>query len=284
MMSFSFNKMHGIGNDYIYFDCTEFDFPQPEAAAVVLSNRHFGIGSDGIVLIMKAGTGVEADFRMRMFNADGSEAEMCGNAVRCVAKFIYEKNLLQKHTIRLQTAAGIKILYLKIENNSVIEVKVNMGKPILSPRDIPCTYVEDPPVNQKVMIDGKEFTGTAVSMGNPHFVIFTETLTDELVHGIGPKIEVNPCFPKKTNVEFVKIESPKKAVMRVWERGSGETLACGTGACAVAVAGNLLGLLEKKCTVSLLGGDLTIEISDTGEIFKTGPATISFEGTVAKCW
>jgi diaminopimelate epimerase len=284
MMTLNFTKMHGIGNDYIYFDCTTFDFPEPEKAAVVLSDRHFAIGSDGIVLIQQPSQGTNADFRMRMFNADGSEAEMCGNAVRCIGKFIFEKGLLEKDTIRLETAGGIKTLFLSIRNSLVEEVRVNMGRAILEPALIPCTFTETPPVNQQIEVNGEIFTGTAVSMGNPHFVIFVDDITDFLVHTIGPLIEKHPCFPAKTNVEFVKIESPRKAVMRVWERGSGETLACGTGACAVAVAGNLQGLIEKKSVVSLIGGELKIEISESGEVFKTGPATTVFEGTIRKIW
>lgn len=283
-MTFSFTKMHGIGNDYIYFDCTEYEFPEPEKAAIVLSHRQFGIGADGIVLIMAPTEGVEADFRMRMFNSDGSESDMCGNAVRCVAKLIYEKGLSRKNTIRLETGAGIKILYLTIENNFVTQIRVNMGKPILEPKEIPCTFSKNPPVNQSIEIDGNTYTGTAVSMGNPHFVLFVDEITSDLVHRIGPKIEAHESFPKKTNVEFVHVDSSSEATMRVWERGSGETLACGTGACAVAVAGNLLGLLDKKSRINLLGGELEIEISESGEVFKTGPAEIAYEGTVIRSW
>ncbi len=284
MTNFSFTKMHGIGNDYIYFDCTEYEFPEPEKAAVVLSDRHFGIGSDGIVLIQKPSISTGADFRMRMFNADGSEAEMCGNAVRCIAKLIYEKGLSSENTIRLETPGGIKILYLTTKNDRVTEVRVNMGKAILSPEEIPCTFTETPATNQTIEVEGQAFTGTAVSMGNPHFVIFVDEINDYLVHTIGPKIEIHPSFPKKTNVEFAKAESSDKASMRVWERGSGETLACGTGACAVAVAGHLTGVLNNKSTISLRGGDLKIEISDSGEVFKTGPAEVAFEGTVTRTW
>lgn len=296
MQKFEFTKMHGLGNDYIYFDCTKFEFPAPEKAAKILSNRNFSIGGDGIVLIEKPTDKSDLssalyisndefpDFKMRMFNADGSEAEMCGNAVRCIAKFIYDKGLSNKSVIKLETLAGLIILHSNIENNSVIDVRVNMGKSITEPPQIPCAFTDSPPINQKLEIDGEIFTGTAVSMGNPHFVIFVDEITDYHVLIIGPKIEKHPAFLKKTNVEFVKINSPTHATMRVWERGSGETLACGTGACAVVVAGNLLGLLEKSTKVSLKGGDLKIDITENGDVFKTGPATTSFEGVVGRIW
>jgi diaminopimelate epimerase len=283
MMKYSFTKMHGLGNDYIYFDCTKTSLPSPEKAAVVLSDRNFGIGSDGIVLIELPSSIEEADFKMRMFNADGSEAQMCGNAVRCIAKFIHEKDLLSSSVIRLETKAGIIILYLSIEGTKVTSVRVNMGNPVLQPEKIPSTFSQTPAINQKLKTTSHEFTIHAVSMGNPHCVIFVDEITDHFVLTIGPEIECHEAFPEKTNVEFVKILSPNHAEMRVWERGSGETLACGTGACAVAVAGNLLGLLERTSTISLPGGDLKIEIQKDG-VYKTGPATIVFEGWVERNW
>jgi diaminopimelate epimerase len=283
MMKYSFTKMHGLGNDYIYFDCTKASLPSPEKAAVILSDRHFGIGSDGIVLIELPSSSVEADFKMRMFNADGSEAQMCGNAVRCIAKFIHEKGLLSASVIRLETRAGIIILHLSIEDTKVTSVRVNMGNPVLQAEKIPSTFPQSPAINQKLKTTRHEFTIHAVSMGNPHCVIFVDEITDHLVLDIGPEIERHEAFPEKTNVEFVKILSPDHAKMRVWERGSGETLACGTGACAVAVAGNLLGILEPASTISLPGGDLKIEIQEDG-VYKTGPATTVFEGVIEKCW
>lgn len=282
-MKYSFTKMHGLGNDYIYFDCTKASIPSPEKAAIILSDRHFGIGSDGIVLIELPSASIEADFKMRMFNADGSEAQMCGNAVRCIAKFIHEKGLLSKPVIRLETRAGIIVLHLTIEDTRVTSVRVNMGHPVLEAEKIPSTFSDTPAINQKIEINNQEFTIHAVSMGNPHCVIFVDEITDHLVLNIGPQIECHPAFPEKTNVEFVKILSPTHAKMRVWERGSGETLACGTGACAVAVAGNLLGILERTSTISLPGGDLEIEIQEDG-VYKTGPATIVFEGVIEKRW
>ncbi|HMO16748.1 MAG TPA: diaminopimelate epimerase [Oligoflexia bacterium] len=288
-MTLNFSKMHGLGNDYIYFDCTEKGFPEPEKAAVFISDRHFGVGGDGIVLIERPNNSDNADFRMRMFNADGSEAEMCGNAVRCVAKFLFEKGLTSRTQIPLETKAGLIQLNLVIEENEsgknvVKRVKVNMGVPILDPQLIPTTFSSNPPLSQKLIVDEKEFTVNLVSMGNPHCVIFVDKITDELVLKWGPRIEVAPQFPKKINVEFVEVLSKDRAKMRVWERGSGETLACGTGASAVVVAGNLTGRLDKQVEIELLGGKLEIEIDENNFVWKTGPACFVFEGSIQKCW
>jgi len=283
-MTLTFSKMHGLGNDYIYFDCTHEPFPNPEKAAPILSDRHFGVGADGIVLIELPEPKVEADFRMRMFNADGSEAEMCGNAVRCVAKFLYEKCLTKKDSILLQTKAGIKVLNLMIEGGEVKQVTVNMGKPILDPKLIPTTFTDNPAFEQALAIDGREFIVNAVSMGNPHCVIFVDKITDDLVLNWGPKLEHAPQFPRRVNIEFVEVISTDHARMRVWERGSGETMACGTGACAVAVAGFLGKRMGRKSRIELLGGALEIEIDQEGFVWKTGPASFVFEGYIKKCW
>jgi diaminopimelate epimerase len=285
MMSYKFTKMHGIGNDYIYFDCTKEALPSPELAAIPLSDRHFGIGSDGIVLIEPAEEPSLNHFKMRMFNADGSEAEMCGNAVRCVAKFIFEKGLSPEKIIKLETKAGVKTLFLEVnDDSSVSYVKVNMGEAIYRPDLIPCLFDSNPVLNEKITIGKESFTVNAVSMGNPHCVIFVDEITDYLVHTIGPQIETHEMFPKKVNVEFGKIISESTVEMRVWERGSGETLACGTGACAMVAIGHSLGLLSSKTQVNLLGGTLKIEIDSNNTIWMTGPAAIAFEGTVKHCW
>ncbi|MCL4170525.1 UNVERIFIED_CONTAM: hypothetical protein GTU68_054092 [Idotea baltica] len=260
-----FSKMHGIGNDYVYFDCTKNEFPNPEFYSKKISNRNFGIGSDGIILILSSKT---ADFRMRMYNPDGSEAEMCGNGVRCVAKYVYEKGLTNKKLINLETMAGLIILELNIENNIVNSVRVNLGNPILEPK------------GNEIKID--KFTGlfTAVSMGNPHAVFFVDKLTDDLIKNIAPKIEIHKFFPNKVNVEFVEVVSRDRVKMRVWERNTGETLACGTGAGAVCVAGALNNLTNNKITIELLGGDLELEWKENEGVYKTGPAEFSFEGKI----
>ena len=276
MKTLSFTKMHGLGNDYIYFNCLDKELDRPEELAIKLSDRHFSIGGDGIVMILPSTKG---DFRMRMFNADGSEAEMCGNAVRCIGKYVYDKGLTNKKVVNLETKAGIKILELTVKDNIVDSVRVNMGTPILEPEKIPVNLKGERAVAIPFTDHGLNLPMTCVSMGNPHAIFFVEQITDELVLGQGPKIEANPLFPRKINVEFAKILDRKTIQMRVWERGSGETLACGTGASATAVAAMLNGLTDKQVTVKLLGGDLKIEWSEDGNVYKTGPATIAFEGT-----
>lgn len=273
-----FSKMQGIGNDYVYFDCTKEEFPNPEFYSKKISNRNFGIGSDGIILIMSSNT---ADFRMRMYNPDGSEAEMCGNGVRCIAKYVYEKGLSDKKIINLETMAGLIILELIIENNKVKAVKVNLGNPVLDPKKIPLnTDLLSKNIGNEIKIDG--FTGvfTAVSMGNPHAVFFVDQLTDNLINKIAPKIEVHKFFPNKVNVEFVKVINRNRLKMRVWERNTGETLACGTGAGAVCVAGVLNNLINNKVTIELLGGELELEWEENEGVYKTGPAEFSFEGEI----
>ena len=249
--------MQGAGNDYLYFDCTRAPLEDPAAVAVRLSDRHFGVGSDGIVLILPSET---ADFRMRMFNADGSEAEMCGNAIRCVGKYIHDRGLSAKNPLKIETKAGIKTLELSIERSAVTRVRVDMGAPA-------------PDSALTLPFAGRDFTLHRVSMGNPHAVIFTGDPSCEDVHGIGAYFEVHPAFPNHANIEFAQVLSPAHMKVRVWERGSGETLACGTGACAVAVAAVNAGLCEKgrEIAVDMPGGQLVIEY-DGETVHLSGPA------------
>lgn len=270
-----FTKMHGIGNDYIFVDCFHETLAEaPETLAAKVSERHFGIGGDGLILILPSNV---ADARMRIFNADGSEAEMCGNGVRCVAKYVYEHGIAKRNPLTIETGRGVLTLHLEVKDDRVQSVTVDMGEPILDPARIPVrlngTVIEHP-----INVDGVDLAITCVSMGNPHCVIFRQEIDDHLVTRIGPKLERHPLFPNRTNVEFVEVLSPSEARMRVWERGSGETLACGTGACAVCVAGVLAGRLDRKVLVHLLGGDLQIEWRSDGHVFMTGPATEVFTG------
>ena len=272
-----FTKMHGAGNDYIYVDC--FHEPTPHdiaATAIAVSDRHTGIGGDGIVLICPSEV---ADARMRMFNADGSESEMCGNAIRCVAKFVYDRGIAKKPEMNIETLRGVLTMQLTAGSNGLIEqVQVNMGKPILESARIPTLLPGDPPLNVNLDVDGKVISVTCVSMGNPHCVTFVDELTDDWVLRIGPQIERHPAFPRRVNAEFIQVISPTEFKMRVWERGSGETMACGTGACAAAVAGALTGRTERNVTAHLRGGDLKLDWSESGDVFMTGPATEVFSG------
>jgi diaminopimelate epimerase len=274
--------MHGLGNDYIYFDCIANPglIPNPEAVAPRLSDRHFGIGGDGIVLILKHD---KADFQMRMFNADGSEAEMCGNAIRCVTKYLCDHGYAgNKNIIRIQTGAGIlEIAIIRDAQGEFSSARVNMGEPRLKGLFIPVNIDKDIIVGEKLILpSGKEYAMTCVSMGNPHAVFFVDEITDAHVLTDGPKIEVHEMFPKKINVEFVKVISPTEAQMRVWERGAGETLACGTGASAAVVACVLNKLTGRKVIVRLRGGDLEIEWAEDNNVYMTGPAATVFEGAV----
>jgi diaminopimelate epimerase len=272
-----FTKMHGAGNDYVYVNC--FDQPLPADAPELarrMSHRHFGIGGDGLVLIRPSEV---ADARMQMFNADGSEAEMCGNAIRCVGKYLYDHGIRRQETLRIETGAGVLTLELEATNGKATRARVDMGEPILEAARIPTTLPGSPVVDVELVVDGKSFQVTCVSMGNPHCVIFVEQLSDELVLGFGPKIEKHAAFPAKVNVEFVEVISPTEVRQRTWERGSGETWACGTGASAVCVAGVLAGRTERKILNHLLGGDLELEWQETSNhVFKTGPATEIFSG------
>lgn len=281
-MRVEFTKMHGLGNDYIYFDCIANPnlISNPEAVAPRLSDRHFGVGGDGIVLILKHD---KADFQMRMFNSDGSEAEMCGNAIRCVAKYLCDNGYISgRDSITVQTGAGIlEIAIRRDAYGQFLSARVNMGEPRLKGLFIPVNIDKDTVVGEKLVLpSGKEYTMTCVSMGNPHAVFFVDEITDNHVLVEGPKIEVNEMFPRKINVEFVKVISPTEVQMRVWERGAGETLACGTGASAVVVACVLNKLTARKVTVHLRGGDLEIEWAEDNNVYMTGPATTVFEGSV----
>ena len=273
-----FTKMHGIGNDYVYVNMFEEQIDNPSEVARFVSDRHFGIGSDGLILIMPS---EKADFRMRMFNSDGSESEMCGNGIRCVGKYVYDYKLTDKEEITIETLAGIKILKLFIKNQRVEMVRVDMCEPILDPTLIPVNSELDICINQIIEVEDEIYNITCVSMGNPHTVIYVEEASDFLVHTIGSKIEVHPFFHKKTNVEFVKVVDRQNLIMRVWERGAGETLACGTGACAVLVASVLNEITERKAYIQLLGGDLIIEWDEKdNHVYMTGPATKVFDGEI----
>lgn len=273
-----FTKMHGIGNDYVYVNCFEEVVANPSYIAKFVSDRHFGIGSDGLVLICPS---VECDFNMRMFNADGSESEMCGNAIRCVGKYVYDNKMTDKEEIKIETLAGVKILQLTIDDNKVEKVKVDMGEPILNPSDIPVTIGDGKVVSEKIVVQNQEYSITCVSMGNPHVITYIEDVSRIKIEEIGPKFENHNIFPRKTNTEFVKVIDNKTLQMRVWERGAGETLACGTGACAVLVATVLNDLCERKVTIKLLGGDLEVEWDkETNHVYMTGTATKVFDGEI----
>ena len=271
-----FTKMHGLGNDYVYIDAINQNIENESSLAQFVSNRHFGIGSDGLILICKSEV---ADFKMRMFNSDGSEAEMCGNGIRCVGKFVYDKGLTNKTNITIETLAGIKTLKLNLENKKVKTVQVDMGKPILEPEKIPVIAKETPVKNLKIKALDKEFDFTCVSMGNPHAITIVEDISNFEIEKYGPVLEEDEHFPNKTNVEFIQVIDKNHIQMRVWERGAGETLACGTGACAVAVACCINGLTDSKVEIKLLGGDLEIEWNkEENHVYMTGPATLVFEG------
>ncbi len=273
-----FTKMHGLGNDYIFALNMHNELQNPAILAQKISDRHFGIGSDGLVLIMPSET---ADIKMRIFNADGSEAEMCGNAVRCVGKYVYENGIIKKERITLETLAGIKILELRTADGKVSAVRVDMGEPVLEASRIPVVSSKDRFVDEPVEITGKVFNVTCVSMGNPHAVIFTDDVDELPLHIYGPQLENHKIFPKRTNVEFIRVISRDRVQMRVWERGSGETLACGTGACASVVAAVTNGLCDRRVSVMLPGGELLIEWDETsGHVYKTGPAVRVFDGEI----
>lgn len=273
-----FTKMHGIGNDYVYVNCFDVPFPKdPASLARQMSDRHFGIGGDGLILICQSDNG--ADARMRMYNADGSESEMCGNGLRCVAKYVYDHGIKRADSLRIQTGNGILAVDLELKAGKVDRVRVNMGQPILEAAKIPTKLVGNPPLDVPLTVDGRTLQVTCVSMGNPHCVTYVERATDELVLGIGPKVEHAAQFPARTNVEFIEVLSPSEVRQRTWERGSGETLACGTGASAVCVAGVLTGRTERRLINHLRGGDLELEWRESdGCVYMTGPATEVFSG------
>ena len=275
-----FTKMHGAGNDYVYVNCFEERVDNPDKVAIKVSNRNFGIGSDGLILIMPSQV---ADVRMRMFNSDGSESEMCGNGIRCVAKYAFDHGIVDKKEITAETGAGILTLQLFTEGSGKVDrVRVNMGKPRLTRAEIPMLGEPDGRVvNEPLNILHTTFQITCASMGNPHCVIFVDDVATFQVEKYGPLIENHELFPRRTNVEFVEIISPTEVRQRTWERGAGETLACGTGASAVCVAGVLNGVTEKKICNHLSGGDLELEWAEDGCLYMTGPATEVFSGEIA---
>lgn len=280
-MTLPFIKLHGCGNDYVYIDCFHNKVDNPEKLALTLSHRHFSIGGDGVILVCPSDI---ADARMRMFNNDGSEGKMCGNGIRCVAKFAYDNGLCNKEVMSIETLSGIKTIVLQIENGKAVGATVDMGAAILSPEQIPTTFSGDPVVSKPVTIGGKEWAITCVSMGNPHCVVFVDKDFDLWgfdIEKIGPTFENAPFFPERINTEFVKVLSPTSLEMRVWERGSGETWACGTGTCASVVAACLNGHCQKNTDVNvkLRGGSLTIRYTDS-TVLMTGPAVEAFRGTV----
>lgn len=274
-----FTKMHGIGNDYVYVNCFEETINNPEEVSIKISDRHFGIGSDGLVMIMPSD---KADFRMRMFNADGSEGNMCGNATRCIGKYVYDNHLTDKTEITLETRSGIKYLTLYPENGKVQTVLVDMGKAILNPASIPMNAEGEEFISKPVEVNGKNVNITAVSMGNPHAVTFVDDVESLDLEKIGPDYENHPLFPERVNTEFAKIIDESTVMMRVWERGSGETWACGTGACACAVACVKNGFFpfDKEITVKLRGGDLYITYKNDGTVLMRGPAETVFTGSI----
>ncbi|MEO8173649.1 MAG: diaminopimelate epimerase [Sediminibacterium sp.] len=271
--------MHGIGNDYIYVDCFSrgLTLDNPSSLSIAWSNRNFRIGADGLILIMASKI---ADFKMQMFNADGSEGKMCGNGIRCVGKYVYDKKLSNKENITIETLAGIKTLDLYIEHGVVKTVRVDMGEPLLDTEKIPVNFHKHKVINETLLPEILNSPATCVSMGNPHVVFFVKRMTDKIVQNIGRRIHRHPIFPEKTNVEMIKVLNRKEIQMRVWERGSGETLACGTGACAAMVAARLNDLVDDTVTVHLLGGDLKIHWAPDNHVYMTGPAEFSFEGSI----
>lgn len=273
-----FWKLHGIGNDYLYFDCFEDALPNPERVAVKLSERRFSVGGDGIILVGKSDV---ADASMRIFNADGSEGKMCGNGVRCVGKFLYDIKNIKKDVLTVETLSGIKTLAVTARDGKLVSARVDMGKAELAPEKIPALFDGDSVINRPLSVGGKEYRVTCVSMGNPHCVTFAEDPYALDLERIGEKFERNAVFPERTNTEFVRIDKRNEITMRVWERGSGETWACGTGACAAAVASVLNGYCDKgeDVLVHLRGGDLTVCYTDE-TVFMTGGAELSFIGEV----
>ena len=275
-----FTKMHGIGNDYVYVNCFTETVPDPAATARFVSDRHFGIGSDGLILIKPS---EKADFEMEMYNLDGSRGAMCGNGIRCVGKYVYDYGLTDKTTITVDTLSGLKTLDLTVENGKVTLVRVDMGAPVFACSRIPVALDLETAVDQPVTVGGKEYRFTGVSMGNPHAVVFVPDTESLDLPVIGPEFEHHPLFPDRVNTEFIQVLGPNELRMRVWERGSGETMACGTGACAAAAAAIRNGLADEKqpVTVHLLGGDLSIFWDrESGTLFMTGPATVVFDGEI----
>lgn len=276
-----FTKMHGCGNDYIYIDCFKETVENESEAAIKLSDRHFGIGGDGLILIKK---GTKADFEMVMYNADGSRGAMCGNGIRCVAKYVYDNHYTDKASFTIESMGAVKYIDVTVENGKVVSAKVDMGAPILKSADVPVNSTKEKVIGEKITVADREFNMTCVSMGNPHAVMFIdESPRDFDLNYYGALFEQNTdVFPNRVNAEFAKVIDRKNIEMRVYERGSGETLACGTGTCATVVAAILNGLTDNDVTVHLLGGDLQIQWSgnENDSVFMTGPATTVFEGEI----
>lgn len=273
-----FTKMQGIGNDYIYINCFEEKVQNPSELSVKLSERHFGIGSDGIILIEPS---EKADCRMDIYNADGSQAMMCGNGIRCVGKYVYERSIAKKDVLKVDTMSGVKTLFLDVQDGKVRSVKVDMGKPAFYAADIPVDYPKEQLIDEPVAFGSEEYRITCVSMGNPHCVLFVDGVNEVKIEKIGPKLECDRIFPKRANIEFVQVLSKDEINMRVWERGSGETWACGTGACAAAVACAVNYKTGRSVTVHLKGGDLQIEWDEkTDTVRMRGPAEFVFDGTI----
>jgi diaminopimelate epimerase len=272
-----FTKMHGLGNDYVYVNGFAETVPaDPVAASVKIADRHFGVGGDGLILIVPSD---KADARMRMFNADGSEAEMCGNGLRCVAKYVYDHGIARKPRLALETGRGVLTVDLEVQHDKVSRVRVNMGEPILESGKIPTTLPGDPPIDAPLEVAGNGYRVTCVSMGNPHATIYVPDVAAVPLEAVGPGLERATAFPRRINVHFVQVHSPTEVTMRTWERGSGITLACGTGACAVCVSGVLTGRTERKILAHLPGGDLELEWSAAdNHVYMTGPATEVFSG------
>ena len=273
-----FTKMHGAGNDYVYIDCTKKELQNPSMISKYISDRHFGIGSDGLILIKSSD---KADFFMEMYNADGSQGKMCGNGIRCVGKYVFDNGLTNKTTIKVDTLSGIKILDLIVEDGRVTSAKVNMGSPILIAKDIPVISDSEKVIAQDIEVNGKTYQMTCVSMGNPHAIVYVDSTDDLKIQEIGPYFEINERFPEQINTEFIQVIDRQNLKMRVWERGSGETLACGTGACASLVATVLNGLCDDTAVLHLLGGDLKITWDQNADIvYMEGPATTVFTGEI----
>lgn len=274
-----FTKMEGLGNDYVYVNCLNETVENPSEVAKRVSDRHFGIGSDGLILIKPS---TVADFCMDMYNADGSRSEMCGNGIRCVAKYVYDYGLTNKTSISIETLAGIKYLDLQVEQGKVVMITVNMGSPELSPNKIPVVSEKEILVKEPIAVGGKEYQMTCVSMGNPHCIVFVEDTATFPLEEVGPQFEAHVLFPNRINTEFIQILDRRTVNMRVWERGTGETLACGTGACASTVACILNGLTEDEITLHLLGGDLNVRWDrEKNLVYMTGPAKVVFDGEIA---
>lgn len=274
-----FTKMEGLGNDYVYVNCFKETVEDPKSVAIKISDRHFGIGSDGLILIKPSEI---ADFRMDMYNADGSQSEMCGNGIRCVAKYVYDYGLTAKTSISVETLAGIKYLDLKVEDGKAVMITVNMGSPELIAEKVPVKSDKEKVIDESILVNGKEYKMTCVSMGNPHCIVFVDDTKNFPLEEVGPLFESHEVFPNRVNAEFVQILDRKTVNMRVWERGSGETLACGTGTCATVVASCLNGHTEDEVTVHLLGGDLHIKWDrEANLVYMTGPAKVVFDGEIA---